>query len=74
MTRVSHMVHSLTDILSMHGDQPFSLTVDGKETAFTVSDFGPNADGTGYTVALRTVEPVTPAETVNEVAEEVMEG
>lgn len=74
MTRVSHVIHNLTDILSMHGDQSLSLTVDGKETTFTVADFGSNTDGSGYTVHLRTVEPVTPAETTNEVAEEVMEG
>lgn len=72
--RVSHAIHNLTDILSVRGDQVLNLTVDGKETDFVVSDFGPNVDGTGYTVHLRTVEAVTPAETTNEVAEEVMEG
>lgn len=73
--RVSSVIHNLTDILSLHGDQWLSLTVDGKETTFMIEDFGPSTDDSGYTVHLRTVETVTPTEkTTNEVAEEVMEG
>ena len=69
MTNVAQTIHSLIEILTLHGNQPLSLTVDGKETDFQVSDFGFNEAGTGYTVALRTIEPTTdeaPAETVNE--------